>query len=514
MSNIIDRVKLPFQKNSQLRKALYDILGKYPHNLDLYREALAHRSQQYRGRNGQEKPVNNERLEFLGDAVLEATVSHIVFQHFPSRREGFLTNTRSKLVQRETLNRLAARMGIIDLIHANVNSPSHNSNVGGNAFEALVGALYLDHGYQTVLAFVQKKMMDSRTLDLDDTAQKETNFKSKLLEWAQKNKLQCEFRVDDEISRDGNSEFHTSVVIEGIVCGEGQGFSKKQAEQETARHALTRLRHEDGFKDRVFGGKEQRTAMEAEEYAALPRIAEIDHTSNAGSVPATGKKKPVRRREGRSSRSAQKSEATSQSNNAQTGQPSEKQQAAQKDAPQKAPQARPDQRENAERRNNGSERNRAEQERKVNDQERKANDQERNRADQERRTDSAEGQTETPSRQSRQDNRRTDRTSSRPQRNEKAKVQPADSADSAEKPAEPVGKSTEAAGKSEKSAGKPAEPKVKVAPAEAAAQKSEGESRAAEPVAVATEPVEKKKRATRRHRPAKRAPGMDTGNKG
>lgn len=297
MSNIIDRVKLPFQKNSQLRKALYNILGKYPHNLDLYREALAHRSQQYRGRNGQEKPVNNERLEFLGDAVLEATVSHIVFNHFPSKREGFLTNTRSKLVQRETLNRLAARMGIIDLIHANVNTPSHNSNVGGNAFEALVGALYLDHGYQAALSFVQKKMMDSRTLNLDDTAQKETNFKSKLLEWAQKNKLQCDFRVDDEITRDGNSEFHTSVVIEGIVCGEGKGFSKKQAEQETARNALTRLRHEEGFKERVFGGKEQRTAMEAEEYAALPRIAEIDHTSNAGMVPATGKKKPVRHRE-------------------------------------------------------------------------------------------------------------------------------------------------------------------------------------------------------------------------
>lgn len=466
MSNIIDRVKLPFQKNSQLRKALYDILGKYPHNLDLYREALAHRSQQYRGRNGQEKPVNNERLEFLGDAVLEATVSHIVFHHFPSRREGFLTNTRSKLVQRETLNRLAARMGIIDLIHANVNSPSHNSNVGGNAFEALVGALYLDHGYQAVLAFVQKKMMDSRTLDLDDTAQKETNFKSKLLEWAQKNKLQCEFRVDDEISRDGNSEFHTSVVIEGIVCGEGQGFSKKQAEQETARHALTRLRHEDGFKDRVFGGKEQRTAMEAEEYAALPRIAEIDHASNAGSVPATGKKKPVRRREERTARTARKAATAPQENKEQTPQQPAKQPASQQVGQQKTAQPKNEQRDN--------------QERRRNEQERKANE--------------AEDRQEAAQRPSRQDSKRTDRVSGR-QSAEKANVQPAVSA--AEPKAKPAAPQE-----------KPATPKEK--PAEAPAQKAEADTGAHGSAAPAAEPVEKKKRATRRHRPAKRAPGKDT----
>lgn len=466
MSNIIDRVKLPFQRNSQLRKALYDILGKYPHNLDLYREALAHRSQQYRGRNGQEKPVNNERLEFLGDAVLEATVSHIVFQHFPSRREGFLTNTRSKLVQRETLNRLAARMGIIDLIHANVNSPSHNSNVGGNAFEALVGALYLDHGYQAVLAFVQKKMMDSRTLDLDDTAQKETNFKSKLLEWAQKNKLQCEFRVDDEISRDGNSEFHTSVVIEGIVCGEGQGFSKKQAEQETARHALTRLRHEDGFKDRVFGGKEQRTAMEAEEYAALPRIAEIDHASNAGSVPATGKKKPVRRREERTAKTARKAATAPQENKEQTPQQPAKQPASQQAGQQKTAQPKNEQRDN--------------QERRRNEQERKANE--------------AEDRQEAAQRPSRQDSKRTDRVSGR-QSAEKANVQPAASA--AEPKAKPAAPQE-----------KPATPKEK--PAEAPAQKAEADTGAHGSAAPAAEPVEKKKRATRRHRPAKRAPGKDT----
>lgn len=300
MTNLLDRVKLPFQRNSQFRRAIYNILGYYPHNLDLYREALAHKSRQYRGKKGQDKPVDNERLEFLGDAILEATVSDVVYRHFPGKREGFLTNTRSKLVQRDTLNKLAARMGILDLIHSNTHSSSHNSYMGGNAFEALVGALYLDRGYKAVQHFVETKMMDSRTLDIDDTAKKETNFKSKLLEWAQKNKLKIEFRIDHEGTEDSSPTFETSVVIEGVLAGNGKGYSKKKAEQEAAHNALSRLRHEQGFKDRVFGGKEKRTAMEAEEFAALPRIEEIDQmVTNAGDVPATGSKKPVRKRQPR-----------------------------------------------------------------------------------------------------------------------------------------------------------------------------------------------------------------------
>lgn len=300
MTNLLDRVKLPFQRNSQFRRAIYDILGYYPHNLDLYREALAHKSRQYRGKRGQDKPVDNERLEFLGDAILEATVSDVVFRHFPGKREGFLTNTRSKLVQRDTLNKLAARMGVLDLIHSNTHGSTHNSYVGGNAFEALVGALYLDRGYKAVQHFVETKMMDSRTLDIDDTAKKETNFKSKLLEWAQKNKLKIEFRIDHEGTEDSSPTFETSVIIEGVLAGNGKGYSKKKAEQEAAHNALTRLRHEQGFKDRVFGGKEKRTAMEAEEFAALPRIDEIDQmAANAGDVPATGSKKPVRKRQPR-----------------------------------------------------------------------------------------------------------------------------------------------------------------------------------------------------------------------
>jgi ribonuclease III len=144
LNNIIDRIKLPFRKEKELYSSLYAILGFYPRNISYYKLALMHKS--IMRRNAKGKPVNNERLEFLGDAILDAIVGDIVYQHFPGKREGFLTNTRSKLVQRDTLNKLANELGISKLILSNGRSSSHNSYMGGNAFEALVGAVYLDRG--------------------------------------------------------------------------------------------------------------------------------------------------------------------------------------------------------------------------------------------------------------------------------------------------------------------------------------------------------------------------------
>ena len=123
--NIIDHIKLPFRKDKELYLQLYRILGILPHNISLYKLALMHKSVAHRTAKG--RPANNERLEFLGDAVLDATVGHIVYDHFPGKREGFLTNTRSKLVQRETLGRLAKEMGITQLILSSGRSATHNS---------------------------------------------------------------------------------------------------------------------------------------------------------------------------------------------------------------------------------------------------------------------------------------------------------------------------------------------------------------------------------------------------
>ena len=141
LNNLIDRIKLSFRKDKELYSSLYAILGFYPRHIDNYKMALMHKSIMHRNSKG--KPVNNERLEFLGDAILDAIVGDIVYHHFPGKREGFLTNTRSKLVQRDTLNKLSQEMGIDQLILSNGHSASHNSYLGGNAFEALVGGIKL-----------------------------------------------------------------------------------------------------------------------------------------------------------------------------------------------------------------------------------------------------------------------------------------------------------------------------------------------------------------------------------
>lgn len=128
LKQLIDRIKLPFRKDKELYLSLYRIIGFYPRNIDFYKTALLHKS--IARRNAKGRPVNNERLEFLGDAILDAIVGDIVYRHFPGKREGFLTNTRSKIVQRDTLNRLAKEMGINKLVLSNGHNTSHNSYLG------------------------------------------------------------------------------------------------------------------------------------------------------------------------------------------------------------------------------------------------------------------------------------------------------------------------------------------------------------------------------------------------
>lgn len=240
--------------------SLYEIIGFYPHNIELYKTALLHKSIARRNEKG--KPVNNERLEFLGDAILDAVVGDIVFQHFPGKREGFLTNTRSKLVQRETLNKLAQEMGINQLILSNGRSSSHNSYMGGNAFEALVGAIYLDRGYNACMRFMKKRIL-AQMINIDKVAYKEVNFKSKLIEWSQKNRVNMEFKsLEEKKDKNGSPYFTYQVVLEGVEGCTGSGFSKKESQQQASKLTLERLRKEPQFIDEVFAAKANRTKME------------------------------------------------------------------------------------------------------------------------------------------------------------------------------------------------------------------------------------------------------------
>ena len=269
VNDIIDRLRLPFRKEKELFSSLYDIMGFYPHNISYYKQALMHKSIGRRNEKG--KPLNNERLEFLGDALLDAVVGHIVYDHFPGKREGFLTNTRSKLVSRDTLGKLAEEMGLKQLILSSGHSNSHNSYVAGNAFEALVGAIYLDQGYDAVVRFMQKRIL-ARVINIDKVAYKEVNFKSKLLEWSQKNRVRLEYRMQkqEKDKESGSPIFNFQVFLEDVAGESGKGFSKKEAQQQASEATLQRLKREPQFIDAIFGAKSNRTKMEEEPRMAVP----------------------------------------------------------------------------------------------------------------------------------------------------------------------------------------------------------------------------------------------------
>lgn len=267
-SNLIDRIKLPFRKEKELFSALYAIMGFYPHDIEFYKQALLHKSVAKRNANG--RPVNNERLEFLGDAILDAVVGDIVFRHFKGKREGFLTNTRSKLVSRDTLGKLAKEMGLPKLIHSAGHNVSHNSYMNGNAFEALVGAIYLDRGYNACMRFMEKRIL-TQLINIDKVAYKEVNFKSKLLEWSQKNRVKMEFReLKQERDENKSPVFTTQVFIEGLEGCVGTGYSKKESQQQASKDTLQRLRREPQFIDAVFAAKGDRTKMEEEPVMSVP----------------------------------------------------------------------------------------------------------------------------------------------------------------------------------------------------------------------------------------------------
>lgn len=323
LSNFIDRIRLPFRKEKEFYFALYNILGFYPRNITYYKVALMHKSLGHRataeelkvlegcftrkdkggdkagdgryelfarkkgkkarmneekGRGAKRsklgKQLNNERLEFLGDAILDAVVGDVVYRRFPGKTEGFLTNTRSKLVQRETLGRLAKEMGVTKLILASGRNATHNSYIGGNAFEALVGAAYLDRGYQACYDFWVNKVME-HYLNVDKVAYKEVNFKSKILEWSQKNRINMAFVLEEQTQdKQGSPKFVYSLCLEGIKGGTAEGFSKKESQQKACEITLKKLRSDSKFLDSVFAAKTERTKMEENPTTAVPAVEE------------------------------------------------------------------------------------------------------------------------------------------------------------------------------------------------------------------------------------------------
>ena len=211
------------------------MLGFYPKSIDIYKQAFRHRSV-CKDKN----LANNERLEFLGDAILSAVIAEYLFKRFPFRDEGFLTKMRSKIVSRNQLNQLAKKLGINMLLEKSGDNGMRNSSVNGDAFEALIGAIFIDKGFASAHNFILNRVVKPH-LDLDEIEQKETDFKSKLIEYAQKEKVPFEFRVIDEIGNGQEKQFSVEVLVNNAVKGKGLHFSKKRAEQIAAEEAVNSL---------------------------------------------------------------------------------------------------------------------------------------------------------------------------------------------------------------------------------------------------------------------------------
>lgn len=240
LRDYISKIGLLFCKDRESYLCFYRILGFMPRDINLYKQALLHKSTSIRSDKG--SLLNNERLEFLGDAILDAIVGDIVYTHFTGRREGFLTNTRSKIVQRETLNKLAVQIGLDKLVKYSSRSSSHNSYMHGNAFEAFIGAIYLDQGYDRCKKFLEERIIRPY-IDLDQISRKEVNFKSKLIEWGQKNKYEISFELIEQFfDKENNPVFQTEVKIEGVSAGTGSGYSKKESQQNASEMALKKIR--------------------------------------------------------------------------------------------------------------------------------------------------------------------------------------------------------------------------------------------------------------------------------
>ena len=252
----------------------YRILGFLPRNLEIYEQACLHRSSSVKS--GKGKWLNNERLEFLGDAVLDAIVADILYNEFKSKKEGFLTNTRSKIVQREMLNKIALQMGLDKFIVTATRMHSHNSYIYGNAFEALVGAIYLDRGYDVCKKFIRDRVIKPY-IDLSRIARTEINFKSKLIEWGQKNKVDIVFElIESFLDPENNPMFQFRALLAGMEGGTGIGYSKKESQQNASQMALKKIKNDKSFVAKVRAAQaEIRASRSTGLDDDVPQVTEI-----------------------------------------------------------------------------------------------------------------------------------------------------------------------------------------------------------------------------------------------
>ncbi|MEP0987817.1 ribonuclease III [Ekhidna sp.] len=222
-----------FKSEKNLRQSFRLITGRTPINLALYKQAMRHSS--VASVNDQGIKNSYERLEYLGDAILGMIIAEYLYRSYPFKEEGFLTEIRAKIVNRESLNRLGQKIGLKELVQYNQGSRAHRS-VYGDCMEALIGAVYLDHGFPYCKSFIIKKLIKPH-YDLEELISKTTNFKSRLLEWSQKENKELRFEIISEADR----KFTAQVFLNDTPMAKGFGFSKKKAEQDAAQKTYEKL---------------------------------------------------------------------------------------------------------------------------------------------------------------------------------------------------------------------------------------------------------------------------------
>ncbi|HJB84784.1 MAG TPA: ribonuclease III [Candidatus Alistipes merdigallinarum] len=238
------------------------MFGLVPNNIELYKLALIHRSASLFLEDG--TPINNERLEFLGDAVIETIVSDFLFIEYPEEKEGALSQLRSRIVSRSSLNRLAIEIGLDRHIIVQGNIPLLQKHIYGDALEAIFGAIYLDKGYDYANRLFINGIL-RKYVDWEDVAEQETDFKSRLIEWGQKSKRQINFETKPGAAYTSKlPQFQTQVYVDEQAVGKGVGGSKKESEQAAAHEAFLffNLSVEEGH---VSDGESERTESSRKE---------------------------------------------------------------------------------------------------------------------------------------------------------------------------------------------------------------------------------------------------------
>jgi ribonuclease-3 len=231
-----------FKRRSAADKKLYssvkNILGFYPGNFDLYKLALTHKSVSQEIKTGVRE--SNERLEFLGDAILGAVVADYIYKRFPFKDEGFLTKLRSKMVSRVNINKLSTKLGIDQLIDSNIENERGAVSLKGDALEAFIGAIYVDKGYKKAYSFILDRLVRAH-IDMEDMVNKDTDYKSKLIEYIQSEKKQLKYVVAEESGNSYNKLYVINAIIDSDLVGTGKGHSKKTAEQAASEEACKKL---------------------------------------------------------------------------------------------------------------------------------------------------------------------------------------------------------------------------------------------------------------------------------